>query len=155
MSKSYISVKIRKLVEDRAKGYCEYCLSPSNFSSSSFAIDHIEPESLGGATKLNNLAWSCDGCNGHKHTKTQYFDPISQKKVKLYHPRKDNWYEHFSWNNEETIIIGRTPTGRATVHLLDMNREGTVNLRLLLIMAGLHPPKDFPINFRTFNLRIG
>jgi hypothetical protein len=37
-------------------------------------------------------------------------------------------------------IEGRTPTGRATVALLDMNSPETVNLRALLPKSE-HPPK--------------
>jgi hypothetical protein len=33
-----------------------------------------------------------------------------------------------------------TPTGRATVEKLQLNREGVVNLRQVMAMAGKHPP---------------
>lgn len=39
-------------------------------------------------------------------------------------------------------IIGRTPTGRATVTALRLNRKELVNLRELLLAVGLHPPTD-------------
>jgi len=38
------------------------------------------------------------------------------------------------------LIIGLTPTGRATVEVLKLNREGLVNLRQVLYAAGKHPP---------------
>jgi len=41
-----------------------------------------------------------------------------------------------------TKIIGITPTGRATVSTLHLNREGLVNLRRILYMASKHPPKQ-------------
>ncbi len=62
--------------------------------------------------------------------------------MSLYHPRKDRWREHFSWNGDFTRIIGLTPTGRATVDALRMNREGVVNLRGLLLAMKEHPPID-------------
>jgi hypothetical protein len=39
-------------------------------------------------------------------------------------------------------VIGITATGRALIHVLNLDQAGVVNLRKLLIMAGLHPPDD-------------
>ena len=39
------------------------------------------------------------------------------------------------------LIIGLTPTGRAMVETLRLNREGLVNLRRLLYAAQKHPPR--------------
>ncbi len=89
------------------------------------------------------MALACGECNGHKYTKIQYTDPITSEKVDLFHPRKDYWPEHFQWNEDDTLIVGISPKGRATLDLLDMNREGNVNLRILLLMVGLHPPKEY------------
>jgi hypothetical protein len=63
--------------------------------------------------------------------------------VPLFHPRNQPWSDHFSWNDDFTIIIGITPTGRATVETLSLNREGLVNLRRILYQAGEHPPVAF------------
>ena len=49
--------------------------------------------------------------------------------VPLYHPRQHRWPDHFAWNEDTTIVIGLTPTGRATVEALRLNRENVVNLR--------------------------
>lgn len=38
-------------------------------------------------------------------------------------------------------IIGLTPTGRASVIALQLNRDGVVNLRQALFTLGKHPPK--------------
>jgi hypothetical protein len=48
--------------------------------------------------------------------------------------------DHFAWSDDLTLIIGLTPTGRATVVRLQLNRSGVVSLRSLLHSAGLHPP---------------
>jgi hypothetical protein len=40
------------------------------------------------------------------------------------------------------VAIGLTPTGRATVERLQLNREGVVNLRRVLRTIGQHPPMD-------------
>lgn len=44
------------------------------------------------------------------------------------------------WSDDFTLIIGLTPTGRATIETLFLNREGVVNLRQLLYAIGKHPP---------------
>lgn len=43
------------------------------------------------------------------------------------------------WSDDETLIIGLTPIGRATIVKLELNREGVVNLRELLHAIGKHP----------------
>jgi hypothetical protein len=47
--------------------------------------------------------------------------------VPLFHPRRDRWSEHFAW--DDTVIIGQTPIGRATVQLLGMNDWQRIELR--------------------------
>lgn len=144
MSKSKVSKALRTYVEQRAKGYCEYCLAFSQFSPANFEMEHIEAEIKGGETSAENLALSCRRCNGLKFTKTQHIDTITKELVNLYNPRKDNWHDHFHWNEDETLIIGKTATGRATIDLLQVNRASNVNLRSLLRLVGLHPPTDYP-----------
>jgi hypothetical protein len=60
----------------------------------------------------------------------------------LFHPRQHRWRDHFAWNNDATVVVGLSPTGRATVSLLQLNRSGLVNLRRLLVAAGEHPPLE-------------
>ncbi|HYO49295.1 MAG TPA: HNH endonuclease, partial [Chloroflexia bacterium] len=103
------------------------------------SVEHILPKSKGGRTVLDNLALSCQGCNNHKYNKTESTDPLTGKSTPLYHPRRDRWHQHFTWGEEYTLIIGLTPTGRATVETLQLNREGVVNLRRLLHSVGKHP----------------
>jgi hypothetical protein len=62
--------------------------------------------------------------------------------VPLYHPRQQHWHDHFAWNNDFTLIIGLTPTGRATIQALHLNRSELVNLRRVLYAMGEHPPTD-------------
>jgi 5-methylcytosine-specific restriction endonuclease McrA len=51
-----ISPSLRLFITTRAKGLCEYCKCPEEFSPDPFALDHIEPRQLGGETSLENLA---------------------------------------------------------------------------------------------------
>ena len=73
--------------------------------------------------------------------KISAFDPGSRQMVPLFHPRHQPWHEHFAWNHDCTLIIGLTPTGRATVEELHLNRPGVLNLRHLLLLISRHPPQ--------------
>jgi hypothetical protein len=140
MSRRYITVAEQQEIIARAGRRCEYCKCTIDHTPQSFACEHIVPIAAGGETTLDNLALACGGCNGHKHTKIQALDPISQIQVPLYHPRRQVWDEHFTWSLDWLKVIGITATGRATVSTLKLNRNGVINLRQLLILAKLHPP---------------
>jgi 5-methylcytosine-specific restriction endonuclease McrA len=130
---------LRGDVERRAKGSCEYCQSPDKYSTQRFSLEHITPRSQGGNASLENLALACQGCNNHKYNKTTSGDPVTHQLVELFHPRKQRWQEHFTWDERFELIIGQTATGRATVEALQLNRPELVNLRRLLYVAGKHP----------------
>ena len=140
MSENQLTSQLKQAVRARAKNCCEYCHSQEKFATQSFSIEHIYPLSKGGETKLDNLALACQGCNNHKYNKTEGTDPVTGKIVSLYHPRREDWQNNFSWNDDYTLIIGLTTTGRVTVEVLRLNREGLVNLRRILYAMGEHPP---------------
>lgn len=140
MTENKLTTQLKKTVRFWAKNCCEYCYSQERFATQSFSIEHIYPVSKGGQTQLDNLALACQGCNNHKYNKTEGIDPISGEKTPLYHPRQQYWSDHFSWSNDYTLILGLTPTGRVTVEVLRLNREGLVNLRRILYAMGEHPP---------------
>ena len=108
----------------------------------SFSVEHIEPRSRRGASTLDNLAFSCQGCNNFKYNKVEAVDPVSGQRVSLFHPRLHRWPDHFTWSEDYTQVIGISATGRATVEELRLNREGLLNLRELLYAAGKHPPPE-------------
>ncbi|MDX2239996.1 MAG: HNH endonuclease signature motif containing protein [Leptolyngbyaceae cyanobacterium bins.302] len=141
MASERVSAELRRLVAARAQGYCEYCYSPEDFATESFTIEHIKPRVAGGETVLDNLAWSCVGCNSYKQARMQAIDPETGQLEPLFHPRISAWSEHFAWSDDSTLILGKTACGRATIQALRMNRSGIVNLRRLLVMGGLHPPQ--------------
>ena len=60
----------------------------------------------------------------------------------LFNPREQRWLDHFAWNEDYTLILGVTATGRSTVESLRLNREGLVNLRRILYAMGEHPPAE-------------
>ncbi|MBC6473749.1 MAG: hypothetical protein GDA48_13800 [Hormoscilla sp. GM102CHS1] len=74
--------------------------------------------------------------------RTVYPDPQTGEEIALFNPRKQNWTEHFNWSEDLIQLIGQTPCGRATIEALALNRPGVVNLRQLLLLAGLHPPDE-------------
>ncbi|MCA9966890.1 MAG: HNH endonuclease [Anaerolineales bacterium] len=139
MSRRYITANEQKTIIERAQRRCEYCRCPMDIGTQSFEFEHIQPVHRGGATTLENLALACGGCNNHKFTKIEALDPLSQTIVPLYHPRQQQWHDHFGWNDDFTLVIGLTAVGRATINALNLNRPGVVNMRRLLRMAGKHP----------------
>ena len=142
MSEPQLTAKRKEAVARRAGGCCEYCCSQARFSPDPFSIEHIRPRSKGGTDEDDNLALACQGCNNRKYTHVEARDPVSGNLVSLYDPRRQRWADHFSWNENFTLVIGLTPTGRATVELLKLNREGVVNLRRVLCTIEQHPPRD-------------
>jgi hypothetical protein len=141
MSERRVPAELRRFVADRAKRFCEYCRMQERYSSDPFAIDHINPRSRGGLTTGENLAFCCQGCNQHKSKRSEAPDPITDVPVPLFHPREQQWQEHFSWNGDFTLMVGLTPVGRATIAALHLNRTGLVNLRRALYAIGEHPPR--------------
>jgi HNH endonuclease len=140
MSSEYIPVALRQQVFNRARGICEYCRSQTKYAIDALVIDHIQPVSRGGKTIADNLALSCQTCNNYKYNKTKSLDPATNELVPLFHPRQMKWEEHFTWNEDATHMLGITPIGRATIELLQTNREGVTNMRRVLTIMNEHPP---------------
>ncbi|WP_293070798.1 HNH endonuclease [Okeania sp. SIO2B3] len=66
MSRYYISEKLRNQVASRADFLCEYCLISEEDTFLGFQIDHIISIKHGGATEVDNLAYTCTFCNRNK-----------------------------------------------------------------------------------------
>jgi hypothetical protein len=68
---------------------------------------------------------------------TFLINPESRQIVPLFNPREHLWTDHFElrW----AVIVGRTPTGQATVAVLAMNAPYQVDFRTDLIAAGQYP----------------
>ena len=129
---------LTRLVWQRAKGRCEYCQMPQAADDASFEIDHIISRKHLGPTKANNLCLSCYYCNSFKGSDLTSLDPRTHKITPLFHPRRHKWGKHFRWQG--AYLIGRTPIGRVTVALLQINDEYRVELREELIEEGVFPP---------------
>ena len=137
----YISDNIRSQLVQLAHGRCEYCQTAQQISGAQMHVEHIIPLSRGGSSSLENLCLSCAWCNSYKWAKTVSSDLETGDAVTLFHPRRQQWPEHFRWSEDGVYIIGLTATGRATVDALKMNNEFIVPARRHWVEAGWHPPK--------------
>jgi hypothetical protein len=103
-----------------------------------FAVDHIVPRTDNGRTVSSNLALACPHCNAHKWAFREAADPDSGQMVALFHPRNQDWSEHFAWLPENRfVLVGLTPCGRATVERLQMSSSSLQAIRRLLIELNL------------------
>ena len=121
----------------RAGNACEYCRIPQASYPAPFEIDHIIARQHGGDTVLGNLALSCLHCNGHKGPNLTGLDPRTRKLTTLFNPRRHKWERHFRWKGP--WMVGRTPIGRVTIHVLAMNDPYLLGLRAALVQEGPFP----------------
>ncbi|MGB2923670.1 MAG: HNH endonuclease signature motif containing protein [Limnothrix sp.] len=143
MSRPYISVEVDRNVRNMAKNRCGYCLSPQKLVMARLEIEHIIPISKGGNSEESNLWLACPICNGHKAGKIKAIDPVTKKVVALFNPRTQVWAKHFAWAEDGISILGKTPTGRATVRALSLDSDfDALEVRSYWVQAGWHPPKD-------------
>jgi hypothetical protein len=127
----------RALVRQRAGNRCEYCLLRQEQSGLAHHVEHIRAKQHGGPDDPDNLALACNRCNAHKGPNLTGIDPASGELVPLFHPRRDIWADHFEFQGAR--IVGRTPSGRATVYVLAMNDERRLERRAELLARGELP----------------
>ena len=122
--------ELRALVIQRAGNRCEYCtIHQDHDDVLRFPVDRILSEQHGGTYTPENTALACHYCNSKKGPNIASVEPgTSGPIVPLFNPREQTWSEHFEFQG--ATIVGLTPTGRATVSLLDMNADKNIELRL-------------------------
>ena len=135
---SAIPVSLRRFVTERAQQRCEYCGLAQEGQEATFHVDHIVPRTTGGQTIEENLALACVSCSLRKEARRSGLDPLTKRNVALFHPRLQLWSDHFEWNG--VTVEGRTPTGRATIATLNLNRAIILAIREEEIERGRHPP---------------
>jgi hypothetical protein len=86
----------------------------------------------------DNLALACVSCSLHKAARQTAEDPESGRGVALFNPRTERWLDHFRW--EDVRMAGVSPTGRATIAALLMNRPIILAIRAEEKAVGRHPP---------------
>jgi 5-methylcytosine-specific restriction endonuclease McrA len=126
---------VHAAVRLRARHRCEYCYFPETFAELPFHLDHIIAQQHGGPTTLENLALACCYCNRYKGPNLSAIDPESGNVVSLFHPRRQLWDDHFTWDGAR--LSAKSATGRATIQLLQINRADAVAVRRLLIQEGV------------------
>lgn len=117
-------------VRSRAGKICEYCHLPEQFSELRFHVEHITPRQHGGSDDAENLALACPDCNLVKEPNLTGVEPGTHRVVRLFHPRRDRWPDHFALDG--ALVVGKTPVGRTTVSLLRMNEGHRLRVRALL-----------------------
>ena len=132
-----ITQALRRLVFERAKGHCEYCLIPQDAVVHQHEPDHIIPKQHGGQTTKENLALSCLRCNRYKGPNVGSFDPQTGELVPFYNPRTQAWQEHFELDG--AAIYALTPQGRVTVKILRLNDVSRLTEREQLMLIELYP----------------
>jgi len=68
-----------------------------------------------------------------------------QEGVPIFNPRTQAWSDHFVWSKDGLHVVGLTPTGRATILELDLNRDRLVNIRRADLEVHRHPAVNDPI----------
>jgi hypothetical protein len=142
VSEGYVPETVRERVRAQAGERCGYCLAPQRLVLGRLEIDHIIPTARGGSDDEPNLWLACRLCNNFKSDQTDGLDPETGRRVTLFDPRRQRWPEHFSWGEDGTRILGKTPCGRATVLALQLNNLIAVMVRREWVAAGWHPPRE-------------
>ncbi len=116
---SDIPGELRAAVADRGGHRCEYCRIHEDDAGFAHQVDHIISPKHGGTSVSGNLAYACVLCNRHKGSDIASVDPQSGEAVRLFHPRLDDWTDHFRF--VDGTVEALSGPGRATVRLLRFN----------------------------------
>lgn len=130
----YVGVYLRRLVEARAEGLCEYCLIQSADTFVGCQVDHVISQKHGGPTTANNLAHASAFCNVAKGSDIGSLASSTHEFTRLFDPRRDKWSEHFALRG--AAIVPLTPIGEVTARLLRFNDADRLLEREALQRAG-------------------
>ena len=141
MSETPVSAALRRRVQERASGNCEYCLLSETDAYFSHEPDHIIASKHDGPTEFENLCWSCFDCNRFKGSDIASQDPVNDELVRLFNPRKDMWKDLFKL--DDSTVVGLTPSGRATIEvqlsLTGRNQENSFRRQSVSKMLATSP----------------
>lgn len=132
-----MDANLDRLVRERARHACEYCRLPQSVYRFHFPIDHVIAQQHGGPSVMGNLCLACPRCNASKGPNLAGIDPVTNKMVRLFNPRRHKWAAHFAWNGP--VLVGKTPIWRVTIQVLAINDPSAVAVRQALIEEGLFP----------------
>jgi hypothetical protein len=122
------------MVRERAGQRCEYCRLPQHAVDGVLQVEHIVARQHRGGDHAENLALACDRCNLCKGPNLSGIDPQTGMLTALFNPRTAAWDDHFELSG--AIIVGKSPIGRATVQVLQVNARQRVRLRAHLLALG-------------------
>jgi hypothetical protein len=135
MRRSRLRIRIEALADSR----CEYCRAPQDACGYHFHLEHIVPLARRGTNDLENRALACASCNLAKSDRSGASNPQTGEETPLFHPRNQNWREHFAWAEDQRTLLALSATGRATISCLDMNSAVRQSARVYWFAAGLLP----------------
>jgi hypothetical protein len=138
MPSTHIPAVLRRLIIDRARHCCEYCLIDQQDTPATHEVDHLVAVKHGGQPQSENLALACLRCNRLKGSDLTAIDPLDGSVVALFNPRLQAWRDHFEIAG--VVIRGITPAGRATVALLRLNDRDRLRVRQDSMAVGRFPP---------------
>jgi len=115
---------VKKAVDSRAHGRCEYCLLHETDAGFSHEIDHVISRKHGGSSDPENLAYACYLCNRYKGSDIGSIDLTAGEFVRLFNPRRDVWSQHFRISGP--VLEPLTSVGAATLRLLRLNNPARV-----------------------------
>ena len=131
---SDITTPLRAAVTHRAEHRCEYCLIHEDDAGFPHRIDHILSRKHGGSSVFENLAYACVLCNRHKGSDIASINPKTGETIRLFHPPRDRWTDHF--HIAYYCIEPITEVGAATVRLMQLNAADRVVERRILGSRG-------------------
>jgi hypothetical protein len=134
---SYVSTRLRRLVRERARRICEYCLIDESDTIVGCQVDHVISEKHGGHTRIDNLACAC--CNRAKGSDIGSIHAESGTFIRFFNPRADHWGDHFRL--DDATIEPLTDIGTVTVDLLRLNSFERLLEREALLETGRYPPE--------------
>jgi hypothetical protein len=129
---------LRAQVREDANGRCGYGLIPETAVFGPHEVDHIIALKHDGQTTLDNLVLCCRLCNRHKGTDIASIDAETGLLQALFHPRLDQWTDHFQ-RNPDGVLVARTAAARVTIQLLRLNRPERIAEREALLGKGSLP----------------
>lgn len=145
--RKHINENLRKLVEDRAEGICEYCLISIEDTYFGGEIDHIISLKHKGKTTEENLALACQPCNRSKGSDLGSIATGSKNLVRFFNPRTDKWSDHFRLN--QAAIESLTEIGEVTQAIFGFNEMERLQERKGLIEIGQFPSKNANKRMKT------
>ena len=137
---SYVAVALRRLVEARAEGLCEYCLIHQADTFFGCQIEHVLAEKHGGTTVADNLALACVLCNRFKGSDIGSVTERTGTLTRFFNPRTDTWSAHFQLDGPR--IVPLTDIGEVTARILNLNADERVLERDALAAVGRYPTPE-------------